>query len=218
MSERFNRPPIKICGLTRVEDARLAWELGASALGFVFHARSPRNVSTDQVTDIRRQLPPEAFCVGVFVDRSVEDVHETARAAGLSAVQLHGFETPETCAELARLGWPVIKVIRAEDEGRLDDFIAATFLLDAAHPSLPGGTGLKADWGLAARIAQTHPLILAGGLDPSNILEAIETVHPAALDLSSGVEASPGVKDPIKLRTLFSELDMKGIRPCLIHP
>jgi phosphoribosylanthranilate isomerase len=205
--------PIKICGLTRAEDALLAWELGASALGFIFHAKSPRNVSAAQVARIRRELPPEAFCVGVFVDRGAKEMNAIAEEAGLDACQLHGRETPETCAAVMR---PVIKAIRAEDEGQLEQYPAAAFLLDAVHPTMAGGTGLKADWNLAARIAQRHRLILAGGLEPSNIREAIETVRPAGLDLSSGVEASPGVKDPAKLRALFSELETQGVRPCLI--
>lgn len=206
--------PVKICGLTRVEDARLAWELGASALGFIFHARSPRCVSTAQVLEIRRALPAEAFCIGVFVDRPSEEVNYIAKRAGLDAVQLHGHEAPDLCAQMER---PVIKVIRAEDEDRLDDFKVAAYLLDAAHPTLLGGTGLKADWNLAARIAKRKPLILAGGLGPGDVLEATGAVQPAGLDVNSGVEAAPGIKDPILLMNLFIALDLKGERPCLLQ-
>jgi len=208
-----DRIPIKICGLTRAEDARLAWELGASALGFIFHEKSPRNVTTHQVAEIRRALPADAFCVGVFVDRGADEVNAIAREVGLDAVQLHGRETPLQCAAMER---PVIKAIRAEDEDWLNEYHVSAFLLDAVHPTLAGGTGLKADWLLAARIAKRARLILAGGLESSNVREALETVRPAGLDLSSGVEASPGVKDPDKLRALFSELDCQGARPCLI--
>lgn len=210
--------PVKICGLTCAEDARLAWELGASALGFIFHPRSPRYVSASTVAAIRRELPKEAFCVGVFVDRGAEEILAIAREARLNAVQLHGHEAPETCEALRQAGWSVIKVIRSEDEDRLDEFNVSAFLLDAAHPTIAGGTGMKADWTLASRIARRHPLILAGGIEASNVLEAIQAVHPAGLDLASGVEASPGIKDPEKLRALFSVLDLKGRRPCLIHP
>jgi phosphoribosylanthranilate isomerase len=209
----LNPIPIKICGLTRAEDALLAWNLGASALGFIFHAKSPRNVSASAVAAIRRRLPREAFCVGVFVDRTADEVNAIARMAGLDAVQLHGRETPLQCAAV---DLPVIKVIHAEDEDRLNDYRVSAFLLDAAHPTLAGGTGLKADWQLAARIAKRTRLILAGGLDAANIREAFEAVHPAGVDLSSGVEASPGIKDPAKLRALFSERDFQGARPCLI--
>lgn len=206
--------PIKICGLTRVEDARLAWELGASALGFVFHPSSPRVVTAMQVAEIRNGLPPDAFCVGVFVDIPPEEVNEIAQTARLDAVQLHGRETPQQCRAI-RL--PVIKAIHREDEGRLDDYAVATFLLDAAHPFLPGGTGRQADWALASRISQRKPLILAGGLNSATIREAIATVRPSGLDLSSGVESAPGLKDPALLKALFQSLDMKGTRPCLIH-
>ncbi len=205
--------PIKICGLTRAEDALLAWELGASALGFVFHPASPRNVTATQVSAIRRHLPPEAFCVGVFVDRAPEEVNAVAQRAGLHAVQLHGHETPQHCRAI-RL--PVIKAIRKEDEGRLGDYDVAAFLLDAAHPLLPGGTGQKADWALAARIAQSKPLILAGGLNATSIQKAIATVHPSGLDLSSGVESAPGIKDSALLKSLFLKCERKGTRPCLI--
>jgi phosphoribosylanthranilate isomerase len=209
----LNPIPIKICGLTRAEDALLAWELGASALGFIFHSKSPRYVTPEQVVEIRRQLPAEAFCVGVFVDRTTGDVNAIAEAAGLDAVQLHGRETPLQCAAMTR---PVIKVIRAEDEHHLDEYAVAAFLLDAAHPTLAGGTGLTADWSLAARIARRVPLILAGGLEPANIREAIRAARPAGLDLSSGVEAAPGVKDAAKMNALFSSFDFQGARPCLI--
>lgn len=207
-------PAVKVCGLTRLEDARLAWELGAAALGFVFHPGSPRAVTTAQAARIRAGLPPEAVCIGVFVDRGASEMRDVAEAVGLSALQLHGRETPETAA---RLGLPVIKAIRAEDadEGRLREFQVAAFLLDASHPSLHGGTGLRADWGLARKLAARHPLILAGGLHPGNAREAMDAVNPLGLDLSSGLEAAPGRKDPDRLRELFRCLPLKGERPCL---
>lgn len=204
--------PVKVCGLTRAEDAQLAWELGASALGFVFHPPSPRAVTARRVAEIRRKLPPEAFCVGVFVGLDPELVNALAEEAGLDAVQLHGRETPSACAAITR---PVIKAIRAEDEDRLDAFPTAAFLLDAAHPTLAGGSGLKADWNLAARLARIKPLILAGGLEPGNVLEASAAVRPAALDVCSGVEAAPGIKDPARLRALM-RCTTNGERPCLL--
>lgn len=206
--------PVKICGLTRLEDARLAWELGASALGFVFHPASPRAVTAAQVAGIRRGLPAEAFCVGVFVDVAPDRINAIALEAGLDAVQLHGRETPEHCAAVLR---PVIKAIRAEDEDRLTAFPAAAFLLDAVHPTLAGGTGLKADWALAARLARRVPLILAGGLRPDNLQAAAAAVRPLALDVSSGVEAAPGVKDAARLEDLLTRMNPPGERPCLLH-
>jgi phosphoribosylanthranilate isomerase len=205
--------PVKVCGLTRPEDACLAWELGASALGFIFHPTSPRAVTARRAREIRRKLPREAFCVGVFVDADPGRINAMAEVAGLDAVQLHGHETPLTCSVIER---PVIKILRAEDESRLDEFTVAAFLLDAAHPTLLGGTGLRADWNLAARIARRRPLILAGGLNPDNILEASATVHPAGLDVCSGVESAPGIKDAALLKALMERTTLQGARPCLL--
>lgn len=205
--------PVKICGLTRLQDARLAWELGAAALGFIFHAKSPRSLAPDQAAEIRRQLPQEAFCVGVFVNWSAEAMNRVADDVGLDALQLHGRETPATCAACRR---PVIKVIRAEDTDQLDTYPAAAFLLDAAHPTLLGGTGLRADWELARNLACRVPLILAGGLTPANIREAEASVHPLGLDVASGVEAAPGIKDPALLTELMNCMQSHGERPCLI--
>jgi len=213
-------PPVKVCGLTRSEDALLAWELGASALGFIFHPKSPRAVTAAQVATIRATLPPEAVTVGVFVDWEPERVNDAVEEAGLSLAQLHGHESPE---HTARIQVPVIKVIweqEARDEELLAGYDVAAFLLDASHPTLPGGTGLRSDWALARKLAARYPLILAGGITPDNAREAWDTVHPAALDLASGVEASPGVKDPAKLRALFQALTglraenaVRGFRP-----
>ena len=208
-------PAIKVCGITRIEDAALAWDLGAAALGFVFHASSPRSVTVPEAARIRAELPAEAVCIGVFVDRSAEEILDIAGAVGLAAIQLHGRETPE---QVAGFQLPVIKAIRAEeaDEARLRDYAVAAFLLDASHPTLAGGTGLRADWHLARELALRHPLILAGGLNPGNAGEAFATVGPRGLDLSSGLEAAPGRKDPERLRYLFRQFAQKGDRPCLI--
>jgi phosphoribosylanthranilate isomerase len=205
--------PVKICGLTRAEDACLAWECGASALGFVFHPASPRAVTAKRVRAIRRELPPEAFCIGVFVDVDPDRVNAAAEEAGLHAVQLHGRENPEACAAIAL---PVIKAIRADEVSRLEDYSVAAILLDGVHPTLAGGTGREADWILASRIARLRPLILAGGLHPRNILAASASVRPAGLDVCSGVEAAPGIKDAALLRSLLALTTEIGERPCLL--
>lgn len=202
--------PVKVCGLTRPEDARLAWELGAAALGFIFHPASPRYLSRVQASVLRRSLPQDAFCVGVFVNESPERINELAAELSLSAVQLHGQEIPEACAAIEL---PVIKAIRSGDEEKLSDYPVAAFLLEAKHPTLAGGTGRLADWELAARLARRVPLILAGGLKPGNLRAAFDTVQPRGLDLSSGVESAPGIKDPQLLRALFPTFT--GERPCL---
>ena len=205
---------IKVCGITRAEDGRLAWELGAAALGFVFHAASPRSVTVREAARVRAELPDEAVCIGVFMDRSADEIQDTVAAVGLSAVQLHGRETPELAAQIEL---PVIKALRAEeiDEVRLREYRVAAFLLDASHPTLAGGTGLCADWNLARKLATQHPLILAGGLHPDNARQAFDAVRPRALDLSSGLEAAPGRKDPARLRRLFLQFPQVGERPCL---
>lgn len=205
---------IKVCGITRAEDGCLAWELGAAALGFVFHAASPRGVTAKQVARIRRELPEDAVCIGVFVDRCAEEIRDVAAEVRLSAVQLHGRETPELAAQIEL---PVIKALRAEevDGVRLREYRVAAFLLDASHPTLAGGTGLCADWELARKLAVHQPLILAGGLNPGNARKAFEVVRPRGLDLSSGLEIAPGCKDPARMRGLFTQFPQIGVRPCL---
>lgn len=209
MSERpgllsgSKRTPVKVCGLTRAHDARLAWELGASALGLIFHPASPRFITPVQARALRAALPAEAVVVGVFVDRSASEINAVADFVDLTMVQLHGREPLGVQAAVKR---PFIKAVRAEDEAQLERGPASLLILDAAHPTLAGGTGLKADWALAARIARRHPLLLAGGLGPDNVTQALEQVAPAALDINSGVEARPGEKDPDLLRALFAQL------------
>jgi phosphoribosylanthranilate isomerase len=208
--------PVKICGLTCLDDAALAWELGASALGFIFHPASPRYITPDEAARIRRQLPRGAYTVGVFVNEDPDRVNTVAGLVGLDAVQLHGTEGPDTCRAIRV---PVIKTLRAEDAGRLDDFAAgrpAAFLMDTSDPVLLGGTGRPADWNVARRLAGQTRLILAGGLSPANILQAAASVHPDGLDVNSGVESAPGRKDPARLRALFDLLPWKGERPCLL--
>jgi len=205
-------PAIKVCGLTRVEDACLAWELGAAALGFIFHSASPRAVTVRQAQRIRAELPPEALFIGVFVDRSAQEMNEVAEALGLSALQLHGRESPDLLCDLKR---PVIKAIRSEDATSFHEFPVAAFLLEASHPTLRGGTGLLTDWSVAQEVARHHRLILAGGLHPGNVEAAMREVQPFALDLNSGLESSPGRKDPERLKQLFRIMPLKGARPCL---
>jgi phosphoribosylanthranilate isomerase len=196
---------VKICGITTVEDARLAVDLGASAIGMVFWPESPRFVETVRAREIVEALPPFVTAVGVFVDQ--EDAWRIAKKAGLHVLQFHGDE-PATAYRDAPL--PVIKAIAVRDRSAIDAAAAvprgATVLLDAHDPEKRGGTGTRIDWGIAAEIAARRPVILSGGLNAANVLEAIETVRPAAIDVSSGVEAAPGRKDPAKLRALFDTL------------
>ncbi len=196
---------VKICGITRVEDASLAVELGALAIGFIFWPSSPRVVSSDRARTIARALPPQVLAVGVFVNASTETIEATADAVGLGAIQLHGDESPALGAALSR---PIIKALTLGDT--LDEQLAlwpdATVLLDAHDPVRRGGTGQTIDWDRAAAVAARRQVFLAGGLNAGNVAAAVARVRPAGIDVSSGVEARPGVKDADKLRALFGAL------------
>lgn len=198
---------IKVCGITRREDADLAVSLGAHALGFVFWPGSPRAVAADAVREITRTLPPFVEVVGVFVNQAPADVRDVTARAGLTAIQLHGDEAPE--AFVAR-GVRVIKAIGVGETFAPDAVgmvpAGVTVLLDVHDPLRRGGTGQTIDWGVAAEAARRRPVILAGGLSPDNVRSAVEAVQPYAVDVSSGVEAAPGVKDQEKLRAFFAAL------------
>jgi phosphoribosylanthranilate isomerase len=201
----------KICGITRLADARLAVDLGAAALGFNFYEKSPRCLAPSAAWDILRKLPALVYTVGVFVNWNAESVTALAKSLRLSAVQLHGEESPAVVAECAR-HFPVIKAFAAGPGCSIEPLAtyraACGFLLDAA-PAKDGrkeygGTGKLADWKFAARAAKLFPVLLAGGLRPENVAAAIAAVRPDAVDVSSGVEARPGIKDPGKLRAFLA--------------
>lgn len=197
---------VKICGLTNVNDALLAAELGAHALGFIFYPKSPRYVDPGEARRIIKQLPPLVITVGVFVDEEAAKVRDIAAQAGLDWVQLHGRESPDYCRTLGRR---VIKSFRVQGEEIFPQLMAyqgavQAFLLDAYKPGTPGGTGETFDWELARKAEKYGPIILAGGLTPENVAEAIRLAQPAAVDVASGVEARPGVKDPEKLRNFLA--------------
>jgi phosphoribosylanthranilate isomerase len=205
---------VKICGITRLEDARLAIELGAHALGFNFYEKSPRCLSPAAAWNIVRKLPALVSTIGVFVNWDAASVVALANALRLSAVQLHGDETPSLAAACAK-HLPVIKAFCTGAKFSVADLrryaAASSFLLDASSPSegssIYGGTGQLANWKLAAKAAQKFPVLLAGGLHAENVGEAIVTVRPYAVDVASGVESHPGKKDPAKLRAFFAEVD-----------
>jgi phosphoribosylanthranilate isomerase len=201
------RTRIKICGLTRPEDAGLAADLGADALGFVFSPDSPRHVSPDAVRAITRRLPPFPIRVGVFVNVDPGEVARMADAAGVEVLQLHG---DEDVASYAQLGWPLIKSVALHDDvavsaaGRLAENVVP--LVDATGGANRGGTGRTADWGLAARLAAKRRIVLAGGLTPENVADAVRQVRPWAVDVSSGVESAPGIKSADRLRAFFASV------------
>lgn len=190
---------VKICGITCLDDALVAVDAGADALGFVFFAKSPRHVFPEQAAAIIRRLPPFVQTVGLFVDEPLKMVNETADLCGLDIVQLHGSESPEYCDAVARR---VIKAFRVRDITCLEpmnSYRTAAFLLDAWSPTAHGGTGRTFNWEVASCAAQVNRIILAGGLTPDNVAEAIQQVRPYGVDVSSGVEFSPGKKDGRKL-------------------
>ena len=192
---------VKICGITRVEDALAAVEAGADALGFMFYASSPRCVGPRMVAEIVPQLPPFVARVGVFVNPSEEEVHRAVLVCGLDTLQFHGEESPEFCA---KFGLKTIKAFRVRDVDSLQalaSYRTDAWLLDSFVPGQQGGSGARFNWDLA-REAQQHgrPIILAGGLDAENVAEAVRKVRPYAVDVSSGVEASPGKKDIEKIK------------------
>jgi phosphoribosylanthranilate isomerase len=194
---------VKICGITRVEDARAAVDAGAGAIGFVFWPGSPRFIDPFRARQIASVLPPFVATVGVFVDQAAEHVSGVASLVRLSAVQLHGCETPAYAASLAR---PVIKAIALED-GIVGAWPAnVTILLDAHDPLKKGGTGKTIDWSAAASIAAKRPVLLAGGLTPENAGEAVARVRPFGIDVSSGVEQSPGIKNHERISALFKAI------------
>ena len=199
---------VKICGITHFEDAMMALETGADALGFNFFPPSPRYIDPVKASEIIRQLPPFAITVGLFVNvAQPEQVIETAKIAGIQLLQLHGDESPEYCSRLS--GWPLIKVLRiGSDPVRedLDRYPVRAFLLDVKDDTLFGGTGISFDWDLVQNIDRKRPVILAGGLRPDNVRRAIRTVKPYAIDVCSGVEQRPGIKDRAKLEALMNEV------------
>lgn len=198
---------VKVCGIRRPEDARLAAELGASAIGLIFWPGSARAVDLDTARGIVAALPPFVTPVGVFVNQPPEEVMRIADALRLGAVQLHGDEPPEWYASFPHR---VIKAVAVSDRfapRMLADIPAsATVLLDAHDPVRRGGTGRVIDWTVAAAAARTRPVILSGGLTPENVRSAADAVQPYAVDVASGVETAPGVKDPSKLRAFFAAL------------
>lgn len=194
---------VKICGITRLEDAHAAIDAGAAALGFVFWKGSPRFVDPYRARQIASALPPLVLAIGVFVDQPAEYVAGVANLARLSAVQLHG---DETMAYAASLGRPVIKAA-VPGNPAIDRWPpSVTILLDASDPVRKGGTGTPIDWDLAAPVAARRQVLLAGGLTPENVAAAVSRVRPFGIDVSSGVEQSPGVKDHQRLRALFEAI------------
>jgi phosphoribosylanthranilate isomerase len=198
---------IKICGITNLKDAKACAELGANMIGFNFYSRSPRYIEPKVARRMIDTIPTEVCSVGVFVDASAEEVRNTAKATGIRCVQLHGNASADTCSELAH-EYRVIRAFSTNLQFRPEEispFSDCDVLVDAHHPNLRGGTGLTCDW-LAARAARAFArfLVLSGGLNGQNVSRAIATVEPHAVDVCSGVERAPGVKDHRALEDFFA--------------
>jgi phosphoribosylanthranilate isomerase len=200
---------VKICGITKLEDARLAADLGAHAIGLNFFDGSPRCITPFAAAELVRRLPPFVAPIGVFVNWDEAPVVALCKALGLAAAQLHGDETPQIVDAVAQR-LPVLKALRLGQGSAAPEFYryrsASAFLLDSALSGHYGGTGTTGNWHLARTAAQTQRIILAGGLTPENVAEAIRIVRPYAVDVTSGVEARPGKKDAAKLRAFFDEV------------
>jgi phosphoribosylanthranilate isomerase len=201
---------VKICGITHARDAELAVEQGAWAIGLVFYPGSPRACEADAAVEIGAAVKRRTEVAGVFVNAPLDDVARTAEAASLTMIQLHGEEGPSYCREASRrTGLKVIKAARVRDAASvrvLSAYKTDFHMLDAYVPGTPGGTGERFDWALAAEDRSDIPLIVAGGIKPENVREAIEAASPFAVDVSSGVEVTPGRKDPERLARLFEAI------------
>jgi phosphoribosylanthranilate isomerase len=206
------KPRVKICGITRAEDAHAAVNAGAHALGFVFHPASPRYVTPERAASIIGGLPPFLTTVGVFVNRNKTEIEKIAATAGLHMIQLHGHESPDDCKGYSR---PVIKALRVTADKPLPsllDYPVAGLLVEAKAPGQWGGTGVPLDWerlkdDLEAEAPTVRSrLVLAGGLDPQNVALAASIVRPHAVDVSTGVEDEPGIKNHRKIKEFMNAL------------
>lgn len=204
---------VKICGITKVEQGQAIAKLGATALGFICVEASPRYVTPQQIQAIVAQLLQPVDCIGVFADTTIEEITQVVSSSNLSAVQLHGNESPQFCHRL-RQTLPEVEILKAlrvktpECLNQAAKYASCvdSLLLDAYHPQMLGGTGKTLDWKTLQKFRPTYPWLLAGGLTPHNILEALQGLQPQGIDLSSGVERSPGDKDLDKVALLFNNI------------
>ena len=205
---------VKICGITNIEDALASCEYGADALGFIFYKKSPRFIEPERVKKIIRELPPFVTTVGVFVDDDADRISEIADAAKLDIIQLHGSEPPEFCNVFKR---KIIKAFKIQGQGargkgqenEIRRYTVSAYLLDTYKEGVEGGTGEIFDWEIAKEAKRFGRIIVAGGLTPENVAEAVETVMPYGVDVSSGVEQKPGKKDLQKVKNFIERA--KGI-------
>ena len=195
---------VKVCGMTSLKDALVAVEGGADAVGFIFYKKSPRSVTMKTVREIVLELPPFVDTVGVFVDETAEQINKIADYCNLDIIQLHGDESPTFCKKIRR---KVIKAFRIKDMQsvkKISSFQVSGFLLDTFSENLHGGTGKVFDWNLALPAKKFGPVIMAGGLTPNNVQQAVRQIRPYGVDVCSGVESEPGIKDHKKVRAFLN--------------
>jgi phosphoribosylanthranilate isomerase len=196
---------VKICGVTSVEDAQAAVAAGADAVGLMFCPGSPRRIPVETAQAIERSLPPAVLRVGVFADPAPEEVFAVMRQCGLNLLQFHGRETPEFCRQFGLMTMKAFRIRDAQSLLEIANYQTDAVLLDSCVPGMAGGTGATFNWALAVEARKFgKPIFLAGGLTPENVAEAVRTVRPFAVDVSSGVEQSPGKKDAAKMRAFVA--------------
>jgi phosphoribosylanthranilate isomerase len=208
-------PHVKICGITRVQDALRCAEFGADAIGCVFYPRSPRHLTKDRARDICAAVPDHLKTVGVFVDETFSSIMHHVEYCHLTTVQLHGKERPELVRRLRDEGIHVIKALFIGGSPTVDDaakYPAAAFLVECGRGKHPGGNALEWNWEAAKNLGNEYPLILAGGLDPENVAQAVQMSAPCAVDVSSGVESSPGRKDFDKVAAFMKAVCNCGLK------
>ena len=207
MIEKFQpRIKVKICGTTSLKDAFLAVESGADAIGFIFYKMSPRSISQKEAKEIILQLPPFIETVGVFVNETSDKINRIAEQCKLNSIQLHGEESPALCRRVKRKVIKAFRVKNADSLKSIASYDVSGFLLDSYNDGSKGGTGQVFDWNLALRVKKQGPVILAGGLNPYNVFTAIHRVKPYGVDVCSGVEKSPGIKDHEKIREFIKSV------------
>ncbi len=204
---------VKICGITRLEDALAALEAGADYLGFILYEKSPRYIAPERLRELTARLPESCRKVGVFVNAPADHIRAVMRECDLNVVQLHGDETAEFAAGLKMEGiWKACHLTDASQLATLEGFPADVLVIDSSTPQARGGTGLRCDWNLAAGAACRWRVMLAGGINGDNAADAVRAVRPYGLDVASGVEAAPGIKDHEKIKKLFNNLKQAGLR------
>lgn len=211
----YSKTKIKMCGTKNLEDALAAAKLGVDALGFIFADKSPRYLSPEEAGNIISELPPLIFKIGVFVDENLQEIDEIIHFLGLNGIQLHGNEPVDFCQEIARTNpsCAIFKAIRVGEETQPEIFaeyrdVVDGFVLDTYMKGVAGGTGKTFDWSLIEKLKIPKPFLLAGGLNPDNITDAIKQIQPYGVDVNSGVEHAPGVKDHIKLAQIINRVQI----------